>query len=106
MYTEPIISIGILIFGITDDSRLQNNVQTSITTEKPLQIPKLKGIVFLKPSRPAFDIDIMLFGPGVTAVMTAYVRKFSQLNMVVASLDLWWYNGLKMQYTKFLFIVL
>ncbi len=80
MYVAPMISIGSLTLGIIDESKLQNSVQTTVTMEKPPKIPKLNGSAFLKPNRPALDIDIMLFGPGVTAVMITYVRKLIQLN--------------------------
>lgn len=65
------MSMGSFILGITADNALQKNVQTSITIERPAQMPKLNGIAFFNPSLPAFDIDIMLFGPGVAAVIIA-----------------------------------
>jgi hypothetical protein len=52
--------------------------------EKPAQIPKLNGKDLRKPSRPAFDMDMILFGPGVTAVTIAYDRKFNQLNILTS----------------------
>jgi hypothetical protein len=53
------------------ESVLQKNVQPNMTIENPAQIPKLKGNEFRKPTLPAFDMDIMLFGPGVMAVTIA-----------------------------------
>lgn len=65
------ISIGILISGSMEERRLLNRVQVSITTEKPVHMPILNGSDFLKPRRLALDMDIILLGPGVTAVMIA-----------------------------------
>jgi hypothetical protein len=65
------INIGILIFGMTAERVLQKKVQTNITIENPVQMPKLKGNDLRKPTLPAFDMDMMLFGPGVTAVTIA-----------------------------------
>ena len=76
------MSIGSLILGINEETILQKAVQMSITAEKPAQIPKLNGIAPLSPFRLPFDIDMMLFGPGVTAVTTAYVRNETQLNII------------------------
>ena len=71
------INIGNLIFGMYVDSRLQNAVQSTITTEKPTHMPRLKGKSFLKPTLLPFVIDIMLFGPGVAAVVKAYTKKLN-----------------------------
>ena len=65
------MSIGVFILGIIDESALQKAAHSSITAEKPVQIPRLKGKERLKPSRPAFDMLMRLFGPGVTAVTIA-----------------------------------
>ena len=65
------MSIDAFIFGMISDNILQKKVQISMTAENPAQIPKLNGNAFRKPSRPALDMDIILFGPGVTAVTTA-----------------------------------
>ena len=82
MYSEPTINIGSRIFGIHADSRLQNAVHSSITAENPAQIPILNGSAPRKPLREPFDIDKILFGPGVTAVTIAYVKNENQLNML------------------------
>lgn len=74
-------SIGVFIFGINAESALQKAVQSSITTEKPAQMPRLKGTALLNPLRLALDMDRMLLGPGVAAVTTAYVKNENQLNM-------------------------
>lgn len=71
MYIAPMTSIGSLIWGMISDNILQKNVQIIITTEKPAQIPKLKGKDLRNPNRPAFDMDMRLLGPGVIAVTTA-----------------------------------
>ena len=84
MYAAPTISIGVLILGIKPDSALQKNVHSSITTANPVSMLRLNGKARLKPSRPAFDMLIRLFGPGVTAVATAYDKKFIQLNMLTS----------------------
>jgi hypothetical protein len=60
-------------------------VHASMTIENPKNIPMLNGNDFLKPRRLALDMDIILFGPGVIAVMIAYVRKLIQLNILIAS---------------------
>ena len=39
-----------------------------MTTRKPSSTPTLKGKARLKPYFAAFDIDIIVFGPGVIAV--------------------------------------
>lgn len=82
IYSAPTISIGVLIFGISVERVLQNKVQEGMSIEKPNKMPKLKGKAFLKPSRLALDMDIMLFGPGVNAVMNTYDKKPVQLNML------------------------
>lgn len=53
-----------------------------MSIEKPNKMPKLKGKAFLKPSRLALDMDIILFGPGVNAVMNTYDKKPVQLNIL------------------------
>lgn len=82
IYSAPTISIGVLIFGINVERVLQNKVQAGMSIEKPDKMPKLKGKAFLKPSRLALDIDIMLFGPGVNAVIKTYDKKPVQLNIL------------------------
>lgn len=52
-------------------SVVSKRLARNLSIENPVQIPKLNGSDFLKPKRPAFDIDIMLLGPGVTAVIIA-----------------------------------
>jgi len=71
MYAAPDTSMGVWSFGITDESMLRKIVHIDITILKPAKIPKLKGSALLKPRRPAFDNDIILFGPGVAAVIIA-----------------------------------
>jgi hypothetical protein len=56
---------------MTAESVLQKKVQPNITIENPAQMPKLKGNDLRNPTLPAFDMDMMLFGPGVTAVTIA-----------------------------------
>ena len=63
--------------GIAADKELQKKVHKSITLEKPAHIPKLKGNAFRNPSLLPLDIDIILLGPGVTAVTIAYDKKFN-----------------------------
>ena len=63
--------MGVLTFGIRADSMLQKAVHSSITMEKPTPMPKLKGSAAKKPFRLPLDMDMMLLGPGVTAVTTA-----------------------------------
>lgn len=74
------MSIGAFILGIIADNAEQNSVQTTITTENPTHMPRLNGNALLNPLRPAFDMDIILLGPGVAAVTTAYVKNENQLN--------------------------
>lgn len=75
------MSMGVIICGITAERVLQKNVHTTMTTENPDHIPRLKGKDFRSPRRLAFDIDIILLGPGVPAVTSAYERKLTQLNI-------------------------
>ena len=65
------MSIGVFMRGIKSESAPQNAVHSSMTIVKPAQIPRLNGSALLIPSRPALDMLIRLFGPGVTAVTTA-----------------------------------
>ena len=74
------MSIGAFILGIIADNAEQNSVQTTITTENPTHMPRLNDNALLNPLRPAFDMDIILLGPGVAAVTTAYVKNENQLN--------------------------
>ena len=73
----PIINRGIFTRGIYEANVAQNNVHKIITRENPTHMPKLKGRAFLKPKCPPFVMDIILFGPGVAAVETAYNRKLN-----------------------------
>lgn len=82
IYRAPIISIGVLILGMSVESVLQNRVQAGMSIKKPNKMPKLNGKAFLKPSRLALDMDIMLFGPGVNAVIKTYDKKPIQLNIL------------------------
>ena len=63
--------MGSLILGMRALSTLQKRVHSSITTEKPSQIPRLKGSAPRNPLRLPLDMDMRLLGPGVTAVTTA-----------------------------------
>jgi len=67
--------MGSLIFGINVKSKLQNVAPSIIRMVKATQIPRLKGIAFLNPSLLPLDIDMILLGPGVAAVVMAYVKK-------------------------------
>ena len=64
-----------------EDSILQKSVETTDITDTATHMPRLNGNAFLKPKRPPLDIDIMLFGPGVIAVTTRYIRKLGQLSI-------------------------
>ena len=63
--------MGSLILGIRADSPSQKVVHSSITMENPTQMPRLKGSAPRNPFRLPLDMDMMLLGPGVTAVTTA-----------------------------------
>jgi hypothetical protein len=54
--------------GIYSYNNVEKAVHADITITNPVKIPVKNEIERLKPSRPAFVIDIMLFGPGVYAV--------------------------------------
>ena len=71
MYRAPTTSMGRRIRGIRAPSAPQKRAHSSMTAEKPTQMPRLKGIAFRKPFWLALDMDMMLLGPGVTAVTTA-----------------------------------
>lgn len=53
-----------------------------MTMEKPTQTPILNEKERLNPILLALDIDIILLGPGVAVVSTAYDRKLNQLNIM------------------------
>ena len=59
-----------LIDGISSYSRVENTAQSATTIKNPSHTPTLNGNDFLNPYFAAFDMDIMLFGPGVIAVNT------------------------------------
>ena len=63
--------MGSRMAGIRADRAVQNRVHRAITRVNPTQMPRLKGRALRKPSRPALDMDMMLLGPGVAAVITA-----------------------------------
>lgn len=56
---------------MSKDNRLQNTVHSRVTAENPAQMPRLKGKARRKPLRLPLDMDMMLLGPGVAAVMVA-----------------------------------
>ncbi|MBQ2764594.1 MAG: hypothetical protein IJF43_06110, partial [Firmicutes bacterium] len=62
---------GVFIFGINAERVLQKTVQRVRTRTNPAHIPKLKGIALQKPFLLPLDMAMMLFGPGVMAVITA-----------------------------------
>jgi len=55
--------------GIILYKDMLNILDRAIMIIKPVNTPKLKGRLFLNPYLVAFDIDIMVFGPGVKVVM-------------------------------------
>jgi hypothetical protein len=61
-----------VITGLMDGMRLKSvtlkKLHKAIIIKKPKKMPILKNMLFLNPYRPAFDMDIMLFGPGVKLV--------------------------------------
>ncbi len=67
--------------GISVSSSEVKRVHNDTTMQKPAKIPKLNGRERENPTREALDMDIILLGPGVMAVMPAYVKKLNQLNI-------------------------
>jgi len=65
IYTAPIKVIMGLIDGMALYKVILNMLDKAIIIVKPEKTPKLKGKLFLNPYLVAFDIDIILFGPGV-----------------------------------------
>jgi hypothetical protein len=53
------------ILGTTVYKTVENIKHKIITIKKPVNIPKLNIMPFLKPTFLALFIDIILFGPGV-----------------------------------------
>lgn len=70
-YAAPRMRMGSWILGMSKDNRLQNTVHSRVTAENPAQMPRLKGKARRKPLRLPLDMDMMLLGPGVAAVMVA-----------------------------------
>ena len=67
--------MGIIIFGVHAESKLQKAVQRIITTEKPTKIPKLNGNAPLNPLRFPLDIDIMLLGAGLRQLQRRRLKR-------------------------------
>jgi hypothetical protein len=51
--------------GTAVNSTVENIKHKTITIKKPVNIPRLNTMLFLKPTFFALFIDIILFGPGV-----------------------------------------
>lgn len=71
MYAAPSTSMGPLMRGIRAARALQKAVHSTMTMEKPAQMPRLKGRAPRKPRRLPSAMDMRLLGAGVTAVTTA-----------------------------------
>ena len=54
--------------GMNSYSSEEKAAHSPMTTKKPSSTPTLKGKALLKPYFAAFDMDIIVFGPGVIAV--------------------------------------
>ena len=50
-------------------------------------------------------MDMILFGPGVTAVTTAYVRKENQLNIFDNRPSIWYYMSENSSILDFFYII-
>jgi hypothetical protein len=71
--------------GFIDGIKLYNvtlkKLLNTIIIRNPKNTPALKGILFLKPYLPAFDIAIILLGPGVKVVINTYDKKAVKLGI-------------------------
>jgi hypothetical protein len=73
--------MGNCIRGILVYNTAEKTVHNTITINIPAKIPQLKTIPFLKPTFAALFIDIILFGPGVKAMIKIYERNCIHKNM-------------------------
>jgi hypothetical protein len=86
IYAAPNTFMGSCILGINVYKTVENTKHKIITTKKPANIPRLKTIPLLKPTFFVLFIDIILFGPGVYAIMKIYERNETHGNMITSSM--------------------
>jgi hypothetical protein len=67
--------MGSCMRGMIAYNALEKITHNAITIKKPVNNPRLKTMLFLKPKTFALFMDMILLGPGVSVIMVMYARK-------------------------------